>query len=124
MASRRNTKFTTTLGASTTLDAVKATSLGPDGRLDIQMNIDNGAGLAPTDTPAGSWQLWCTSDPEGALWSRVTSADEELKKIAPNGNALVSAYAVLEDVPGTSFKLLYVRTGGGAASRARVCVTV
>lgn len=123
MASRRNTKFDLTLGASTVLDAVKATSLGIDGRLDIQVVIDNGADAAPTDSPAGSWQLWCTSDPEGKLWSRVTSADDELKKIAPNANALVSAYAVLEDVPGTSFKLLYARTSGGAASRARVRVT-
>lgn len=124
MASRRNTKFTLTLGASSVLEQVKATSLGSDGRLDIQVVVDNGAGIAPTDTPAGTWQLWCSSDPDGQIWSRVTSAETELAKVAPVGNTLVSAYAVLEDVPGTQFRLLYVRTGGGATARARVCVTV
>jgi hypothetical protein len=123
-SSRRNTKFPDiTLGASQDISTVKSTSLGSDGRLDVQVVIDNGAGVAPTDTPAGAWQLWSSSDPDGVLWSRVTSADTELAKIAPSGNTLVSAYAVLEDVPGTSFKLVYARTSGGATSRARVRVT-
>ena len=124
MSSRRNTKFSDLLlGATQLLEQSKSTSLGSDGRLDIQVVIDNGAGAAPTDSPAGAFQLWCSSDPDGVLWSRVTQADAELAKIAPSGNTLVSAYAVLEDVPGTSFKLIYVRSSGGAAARARVRVT-
>lgn len=124
MSSRRNTAFSMPLSASSVLDQVKETSLGPDGRLDLQVVVDNGAGIAPTDTPAGTWQLWCSSDPKREVWSRVTDAETTLAKVAPNGNNLVSAYAVLEDVPGTAFKLLYVRSSGGQTSaRARVFVT-
>jgi hypothetical protein len=121
---RRNYTITPfLLGATQTVDAAYAIPIGEDGDLAIQCLIDNGTdGVAPTDTPAGSWQLWCSSD--GQTYSRVSGADTELAKIAPAGNALVSAYAILEGVPGSSAKLVYVRTGGGATTRARLRVTV
>jgi hypothetical protein len=110
-----------TLGASQAESAVQAVALAEDGRLDIQVVIDNGAGAAPTDTPVGTWKLFSSAD--GSTYSHVLDADETLAKIAPSGNVLVSRWVMLEDVPGTSCKLVYTRTSGGAASRARVTLT-
>ena len=88
------------------------------GELNVQCLIDNGAGLAPTDTPVGVWQLW--TDYGGGVFTRQTSTaiDAELAKIAPNGNNLVNAAATFPPVPGTNAVLVYVRTSGGATARA------
>lgn len=91
------------------------------GFLSIQCYIDNGSGAAPTDSPVGVWELYVSSD--GTLFTRwVTSAvTNELALIAPNGNNVVDALAVFQNVPGRYVKLRYNRTsGGGTDAKATV----
>lgn len=81
------------------------------GHLSIQCIIDDGAGGAPSDTPAGAWELWCSVD--GTTYTKVDDADAELANIAPNGNNVVSEWAAITDVPGRYAQVRYVRSSGG-----------
>lgn len=111
------------LGADETL-GVAGVELHRGGELSIQCLIDNGTdGVNPSDSPVGAWQLWSTMD--GTNYTRLTSTaiDAELAKIAPNTNTAVNAVATFAGVAGTSCKVIYKRTSGGAATRARLfCV--
>ena len=119
-----------TIAADMVVANLQAVSVRYGGHVSIQCRIDNGAGAAPSDTPAGVWELWCSSD--GVTFTQYTNSAivTELAKIAPNGNNLVEAWAVFEPgntpggIPGTSFKLRYNATSGGAGnSRATVHIT-
>lgn len=130
-AQRTNTSLysaSNNLGASMVLANVGAFPVSYGGHVSIQCRIHNGAGAAPSDTPAGSWKLYASSN--GVDFTEVTDTGsdttiaDQLAKIAPNGNNVVNAYAVLDNVPGTSAKLLYVRSsGGGTNATATVNVT-
>lgn len=91
--------------------------LRPNGELSIQVQIDNGSGANPSDSPTGTFQLWTTND--GLTWVRQTSTtiDAELAKLNTNTNTRVDAAANFLGVPGTACKVLYSRSSGGAASR-------
>jgi hypothetical protein len=113
---RRNIRITAlSLAADTTLAATRSVVM-QDGHLSIHVSIDNGAGIAPTDTPVGVWELYTSGD--GINFYRLTNAAivAELALIAPNGNNLVNAWAVFSNVPGTAAKLLYNQTSGGGTS--------
>lgn len=97
------------LGAD--IDDVPDIEIKYQGHVSIQCDIDNGAGGAPSDTPAGAFELWASVD--GETYTQVTDADAELANIAPNGNNEVHAWAVLSDVPGRYIQLRYARTSGG-----------
>jgi hypothetical protein len=105
------------LGASQVESAVQSVTLGPESRLDILVTIDNGAGIAPTDSPIGTFKLFAG---DGSDYAHVIDADETLAKVAPAGNTFISRWISFDDVPGSSIKLVYTRTSGGAASRARI----
>lgn len=124
------------MGATRTHTAnyINANNLGADitptasveikyqGHLSVQCIIDDGAAGAPSDTPAGDWELWCSID--GTTFVKVDTADTELANIAPNGNNIVNAWAVLTDVPGRYAQLRYNRdTGGGGDSSASIHLT-
>lgn len=94
------------------------------GHVSIQCRIDNGAGAAPTDTPVGVWELWVSNNGNDYIQFTNALVVAELAKIAPNGNNLVEAWAVFDGMPGTSFKLRYNATSGGAGnSRATVRIS-
>lgn len=118
-----------TLGAGgryQTLADAPTIDLGDEGLLSIQCIIDGGAeGQAPTDSPAGAFQLWCAGD-ESAPFSRVSAADSgpmNMTALSPQANTYVNAFANFEAVPGTRCKIVYARTGGGTTARATLYVT-
>ena len=117
-----------TLGASQSLADVKPIPLEPNGRLSLHCIIDGGsAGQVPTDAPQGSWRLYFSGDDSAPFAPAIAAAstgEASLASIAPNGNALVNAYASFEGVPLARAKIVYERTSGGAASRATLYVTV
>lgn len=86
------------------------------GYVSIQVFIDNGAGIAPTDSPVGVWELYVSTD--GIKYTRLTNSlvDTELAKIAATGNNLIDTFAMFTGVPGTWLKLRYNQTSGGATS--------
>lgn len=93
------------------------------GTIEIGVTIDNGAGGAPTDTPASKvWTLYTKPYGEGD-YRQVGASDAllaaELALIAPNGNNVVNAKAIISGlVPGTQGKLLLsAGTGGDGDSR-------
>lgn len=107
------------LAASTVLSTAKAISINYGGHLSLQCLIDtvgDGSGSAPSDTPSGTWQIWCSVN--GNTYTQLTSAaiTTELAKIAPNGNNKVGAWAVFDGIPGTSVKVLYSHTSGGGTT--------
>jgi hypothetical protein len=109
------------LAASSTVASTPEISIGPEGYVALQVFIDNGAGAAPSDTPVGVFELHCSGD--GTRYTPRTNAAivAELALVAPNGNNVVDAWAVIPGVPGTTVKLRYVRTsGGGTDARATV----
>lgn len=114
------------LGASATLSTLPTIEVRYSGYLSIQCTIDNGAGAAPSDAPVGVWELYSSAD--GTSFTRVGASDSglaaELAKVAPNGNNLVDAFAVLDALPGRFIKVRYNRTsGGGGNSRVRMLVS-
>lgn len=125
------------LGQSSALTDCTAVVIGPGGHLDIDVDIDNGAGGAPADAPVGTWQLWTCSGAEGTAetatrYKVVGIAALTTAMIALNavGNSVVAQTLSLRGVPGRFAKLRYVRSTGGSAtatgtaSRARVVLTV
>ena len=126
-AERSNTTYyndTTTgsLAASGVVADLAAVSIRYAGFVSIQCIIDDGAGGAPSDTPAGVFEAYSSSD--GVTYSKVEAADTELTNIAPNGNNVVNAFAIFEGMPGTSLKIRYNRTSGGAGdSRLKMFIT-
>jgi hypothetical protein len=112
------------LAASTVLADTSEIAIGAEGYVAIQVLIDNGAGGAPTDTPVGVWELHASGD--GKRFTPVAYANltTELARIAPNGNNLVDAWAIITGLPGCAIKLRYLRTsGGGTNARATVHVS-
>jgi hypothetical protein len=108
--------------AEPNLTGLASVSVKYSGYVSIQCTIDNGAGGAPSDTPLGSWELYTSAD--GTNYTKVSEADVELAKIAPNGNNKVDAVACFNGVPGSDFKVRYNRTSGGAGdSRVRMQIT-
>ena len=108
------------LGASDTQALTPNVVLTRDGELSVHVQIDNGSGANPSDSPVGTWQLWTSGD--GVNYERQTSTavDAELAKIAPNGNAKVNAAANFVGVPGSVAQLRYAYGSGGAATRAQI----
>lgn len=95
------------------------------GLVAIQALIDNGSGGAPTDSVAGVFEIYFST--EGTRFTRATDAaiDAELLKIAALGNnAIVNRFAIFDRVPGRFMKLRWNNTGGGAGnSRMTVDIT-
>lgn len=115
------TQSSSPLASDAVLADIEAISIRFGGYVSIQCKIDDGSGGAPSDTPVGAWELYSSVD--GINYSKVSAADAELAKIAPNGNNVVEAFALLSGVPGTSIKIAYNRTSGGAGnSRVRMQV--
>jgi hypothetical protein len=87
-----------------------------DGRLSIHAVIHNGAGIAPTDSPVGVWELWVSSD--NVTFYQLTSAAivSALAPIAAVGDTLVSEWVIFENTPGKYLKLRYNQTSGGLTS--------
>lgn len=88
------------------------------GELSVQCIIDNGAGGAPTDTPVGVWELYCSATSKDADYSPVVieQLTTALARIAPNGNIRISAWVSLRGVPGKFAKFRYKKGSGGATS--------
>jgi uncharacterized protein YmfQ (DUF2313 family) len=86
------------------------------GVLSLQTIIHNVSGLtnAPTDSVAGTWEVWISSD--GSTYTKWDRANvtTELAIIAAAGNNVVNEVAVLTDVPGRYAKILFNNSGGGA----------
>ena len=125
-AERINTPYyyNNSLAADGVVASLGFVRLRYEGNIDIQCVIDNGSGGAPSDSPVGVWELWCSGD--GTTFSPYTTSAivTELAKIAPNGNNVVSAYAVIPGVPGLYVKLRYNQTsGGGTNAKATVNIT-
>jgi len=112
----RSITRTATLAADETVANLPAVALQIGGHLDIHVSIDNGAGIAPTDTPVGVWELWCSSNGVDFYLYNPAAVISELALIAPNGNNLVDAWAVFANVPGTAVKVRYNASSGGATS--------
>lgn len=111
---------------NTVLATCPSIELGADKRVSLQCAIDNGAGLAPTDNPQGSFQLYFSADPLSAPFIRNLLAEAGIANItgiAPNGNNLVSAQANFTDCPARYCKVLYVVSNSAPASRCRIWVT-
>lgn len=109
------------LGADSNLATTREITVGPLGYVALQVLIDNGAGGAPTDAPQGAFELLCSGDGERYTKIDYTELTDELARVAPNGNAVVDAWAIIEDVPGSVAKLRYKRTsGGGTDARATI----
>lgn len=121
---RINRRYMTSvsLGASTDITTMPEITVGRDGYVALQVLIDNGAGAAPSDAPAGTWEIWASA---GSRFTQVTGTTitTELAKVAPNANNVVDAWAILVGVPGSRFKLRYNRTSGGTTN-ARATVDV
>lgn len=113
-----------TLATTDTLAALDSVEIRFGGFISIQMVIDNGSGSAPSDAPAGTWELWISTDGNTFTIWNPTATTTELAKVAPNGNAVVGAWAILKDLPGHFVKLRYNRTSGGAGnSRCSAFIT-
>ena len=112
----RTTYSSVLLAADGTVADIASFPIRQGGEVSIYCAIDNGAGIAPTDTPVGVWELWVSAN--GTDFYQITSAAivAELALIAPNGNNLVSAWAVFANVPGYLAKIRYNATSGGATS--------
>jgi len=114
-------------GPNQSVAAAASFEIPADGKLWVQALIDGGAvATPPSDAPAGTWQLWLSSVDVTANFARFPLAetgDFSLAGLAPTGNnALLSAMASFVDVPAGFGRLIYVRTSGGAASRATLYV--
>jgi hypothetical protein len=126
------------LGQSSDLLDTPGVVIGPGGHLDIEIDIDNGAGAAFADAPVGTWQLWTGTGTDGTLETSTrykqfttTALTAALALLSPTGNnAVISSSLSLRGVPGRFAKLRYARSTGGSAtvtgtaSRARVTLTV
>lgn len=123
VAAARNYKTGLTLAADEVLASTSAVKLRDLGTLQVQAVIDNGAGIAPTSTPVGTWELYGSAD--GVNFSRDLDATAELAKIAAQGNVLVSSWAKFVNAPGIWVKLVYKRgSGGGAGASCTVNLVV
>ncbi|HMJ16585.1 MAG TPA: hypothetical protein VK524_34460 [Polyangiaceae bacterium] len=93
------------------------------GHVSIVMEISNGAGIAPTDTPLGTWVYETSID--GTKWipETDTAITTPIGTLAAVGNTLVSKVAKLSNVGGKWGRLRYVYTSGGAVS-AKVSAAV
>jgi hypothetical protein len=109
-----NYKTAVTLAADEVVADLPYVSLRFGGFLAIQGIIHNVSGLAnaPTDTPVGVFELWASADDTN--YSLVPDAAVKLANIAPNGNNVVSSWAVFENAPGTRIKVRWNNTSGGA----------
>lgn len=112
MADYKNIIPSNNLGAN--FSAVLPYQVGADFRWTLGINIDNGAGAAPSDAPVGTWQLQIYLG--GSQWFRVFDADAQLAMLAPSGNAVVNGAITFRGVPGKQHRLAYVRTSGGGSS--------
>jgi hypothetical protein len=112
------------LAADSDISLAKEIVIGETGHVAFQVLIDNGAGAAPSDTPAGVWELWCNALGSAGRFTQYVDPiilAPALARIAPNGNQLVDQWAVISGVPGAHCKLRYNNTSGGAGnSRATV----
>lgn len=105
------------LAADGVLASIPSIAIRYGGHLSLQCLIDtvgDGSGNAPSDTPSGVWELWCSADDATFTQLTGTLVTTELAKIAPNGNNKVAAWAVFDGIPGTAVKVRYNATSGGA----------
>ncbi|MDB4989907.1 MAG: hypothetical protein JWN04_5085 [Myxococcaceae bacterium] len=86
----------------------------------IGINVDDGAGGAPSDSPVGTWQLQRSLD-GGVTWFRVLDADADLSKAATTGNKVANGMVIFNGLQGENWRLAYVRaSGGGGNSRCTI----
>jgi len=121
----RSIARTAQLSATETVANLPAAALQTGGHVDVHVSIDNGTvGVAPTDTPVGVWELWCSSNGTDFYQYAPAELVDQLALIAPNGNNLVDAWAVFSNLPGTAVKVRYNATSGGElGSRAVLHIT-
>jgi len=113
-------------GPNQALASAESFSIPSSGQLTVQCVVYDSTGgktAAPTDAPAGTFQLWISGD-DKEPFTRVTEADgaEGLGRFSLTGNnVLLNALVNFENVPGVRAKLLFVRTAGGAAGANARC---
>lgn len=78
----------------------------------VTASIDNGAGLAPTSAPVGTFIL--RMQVNGA-WSQIVDSYGTLAAISPAGNTLVLKTAIMPAAPPALMRIDYVPTSGGGA---------
>lgn len=113
------------LNADTVVASLQPFPIRYAGVVTMQVQIDNGAGGAPSDSPFGVWEIYAACLP-GTTPGRWISAeaDAQLALIAPQGNTLVQSFARFTAFPGTLAWVRYRRTSGGAGnSRATLDIT-
>lgn len=112
-----------------TLETALAFTMGPCGRMSIQVAVDGGSdGVAPTDAPVGAFRLFASVGDMGAPWVRIVAAeggDNSLADLSPRGNVAVDGIANFEGLPLGYGRLIYTYgSGGGGDSRARLWIRV
>lgn len=105
-----------TLDADETLANVPAIPLQVGGELGVHVYITNGAGIAPTDSPVGVWEIYLSCDGQNYYRYASTAITAELANCAATGNNLINAWSVFSQLPGTSAKVIYNATSGGLTS--------
>jgi uncharacterized protein YmfQ (DUF2313 family) len=93
------------------------------GHVSFVLEISNGSGGAPSDTPVGAWVYETSID--GVKWiaETDTAITTPVATLNPNGNNIVSKVAKLPAVGGKWGRLRYAYTSGGLTN-AKVTASV
>ncbi len=86
--------------------------------LTLGVVITNGAGIAPTSAPVGTWSGEWSWD--GDDWFPLDDADvlAQFAKLSATGNNLVRQSAKISGVPGELARFTFTRSSGGGAGAA------